>query len=114
MPHFTIEYSNTVETLVTPSNLLSSVNQGAINSGLFDPSAIKIRCASFEDTWVGGKETGTFLHVKARILSGRTVEQKNKLSSSVYDQLLELGLSLDALTVEICDIDRTSHQPSPD
>ena len=114
MPHITIEYTRAIELVKTPSKLLEAVNIGAINSALFDPAVIKIRCVSFEDTWVGGNKDGSFLHVRARILSGRTVEQKNKLSYEIYAELLKLELSLDALTVEICDIDRTSHQPSPD
>ena len=114
MPHITIEYSRAIELVKTPTDLLEAVNEGALNSTLFDPSVIKIRCASFENTWIGGNKDGSFLHVRARILSGRTVEQKNMLSSSIYKELLKLELSLDDLTVEICDIDRSSHQPSPD
>ena len=113
MPHFTIEYSRAVEEQQPPSTLMEAVHQGAVNSDLFSPAVIKIRCAAFENTWVGGHEEGRFLHVRARILSGRTAGQKNKLSSEVYEQLLQLELSLDELTVEVCDIDRTSHQPSP-
>ena len=79
MPHITIEYSRAVERQKAPSSLLSAVHQGAVNSDLFNPSDIKIRCAAYDDTWVGGEEKGNFLHVMCRILSGRNTEQKTHL-----------------------------------
>ena len=114
MPHCTIEYSRNLEKQLSPETLLTAVHEGAMDSGLFDPSAIKIRCAPYDNVSVGGNEQGSFLHVMARILSGRTAEQKTKLSHEIYKQLQQLELTVDALTVEICDIDRVSHQPCPD
>jgi len=114
MPHLTIEYSKEIENQTTQLTLLKAVDSGAKNSELFNPKDIKIRCIPLETTWMGGNDAGKFIHVIARILSGRTTEQKNKLSSEIFKQLELLNPSIDSLTVEICDIDRTTHQPNPD
>ncbi len=114
MPHFTIEYSRNVEKQQSPEKLLAAVHEGAVNSGLFPASAVKIRCAPYDNTCVGGNEEGAFLHVMARILSGRDAEKKKTLSHAVFVELQKLELTVDDLTVEICDIDRVSHQPCPD
>ena len=114
MPHCIIEYSSPLQTTQSPTALIKAVHLGASNSGLFNPKDIKVRSTAYEDCQIGDNEAGSFVHVMARILAGRTDEQKTKLSAAIYAELLALNLTLDALTVEVCDIHRASHQPCPD
>lgn len=114
MPHCIIEYSSPLQSTHTPTDFVKAVHLGAANSGLFNAKDIKVRAIGYEHCQIGDKETGSFIHVMARILAGRSAEQKTKLSHEIYTQLQQLDLALDALTVEICDIERASHQPCPD
>jgi 5-carboxymethyl-2-hydroxymuconate isomerase len=56
-----------------------------------------------------GLETSDFIHVTLKILSGRTVEQKQMLSTLVGDELQQLKLQGCSLTVEVMDIARESY-----
>ena len=114
MPHCIIEYSSPLQTTQSPETLIKAVHLGASNSGLFNPKDIKVRSLAYEGCQIGDNPSGSFIHVMARILAGRTDEQKTKLSGAIYAELQALDLTLDALTVEVCDIHRASHQPCPD
>lgn len=114
MPHCIIEYSSTLETQKSPSELIKAVHLGALNSGLFNPKDIKVRSLAYDNVQIGDNEDGSFVHVMARILAGRTEELKTQLSHNIYTQLQALDLTVDIITVEICDIERASHQPCPD
>ena len=50
-----------------------------------------------------------FVHVTARIFSGRNMEQRNKLAQSILDQLNELFSSEISLTAEVCEIEKSSY-----
>lgn len=108
MPHCIIEYSKSLESEVEPSRLLNSVFEGALNSQLFEAADIKTRALPFNH-YMSGTIRQSFVHVTAKILSGRNVEQRNSLAKSILDQLSELFFSEVSLTVEICEIERSSY-----
>lgn len=110
MPHMLIEYTKDLEKSVAPATLIASVYQGACNSELFNNDFIKTRSAAYEH-YQSGSTQNNFLHVTAKILSGRTDEQRKTLSASI---LAELELILNQLspitiTVEVVDIHKESH-----
>jgi len=108
VPHCIIEYSKDLENSVKPLALINAVHQGAVASKLFDESHIKTRTRSYE-VYKTGISDNAFIHVTARILSGRTVAQKAGLSTEILAELKMLGLSGVTMTVQICDIESESY-----
>ena len=90
--------------------MLARVFAGAMASGLFeaDGSDIKVRTISY-GTYATGTQASDFVHVIVRILSGRTLEQRQMLSASVLAQLQSLALPGCSLTVEVVDMERASY-----
>ena len=104
MPHCIIEHSEGLDNI----ELLQTVYQGALNSGLFNKHDIKTRAIAY-DFFQTASEKQNFIHVVVKILSGRSTEQKTILSSEILTQLESLTLSDLSLTVEIVDIDKASY-----
>lgn len=106
MPHCIVEHSASL----AAENLISQVFAGAFDSGLFesDGADIKVRTIAFEHYCTGPRKSD-FVHVVLKILSGRTLEQKQHLSAKVLAQLRQLALVDCSLTVEVVDIDRASY-----
>ena len=106
MPHCIVEHSASLNSeLIVPL-----VFSGAMKSELFevDGSDIKVRAIVYH-SYLTGLEKLDFIHVTLKILSGRTVEQKQMLSRSVLDEVQKLGLQMCSLTVEVMDIERVSY-----
>jgi len=108
MPHCIIEYSNEIALNTSVSELVESVFIGSKESELFEASQIKVRAIPFESYKVGEGDK-RFIHVCARILSGRTIEQKKVLSDGIISRLSQLNLSEVVITVEVIDMERTSY-----
>ncbi|WP_066015023.1 5-carboxymethyl-2-hydroxymuconate Delta-isomerase [Endozoicomonas atrinae] len=108
MPHCVIEYSRPLEAVVSPQTLMESVHQGAVSSGLFDESAIKVRALPYDHFRVAADaEQGMrFIHVTARILSGRSLEQKQGLSDVLLNAIGEIPINNVSVTVEVVDMER--------
>lgn len=106
MPHCIIEHS--------PNFYGESLNQGvylgAVQTGLFaeDGSDIKVRSMAY-DHYQTGENAQDFVHVTVKILSGRSEQDKTRLSESVMAQLKRLSITNASLTVEIVDMDRNSY-----
>ena len=108
MPHCVIEYSRPLEAVVSPQTLMESVHQGAVSSGLFDEPAIKVRALPYDHFRVAaGTEQGMrFVHVTAHILSGRSLEQKQRLSGVLLDAIGKISMDNVSITVEVVDMER--------
>ena len=108
MPHCIVEYSDTLAAQVDPGELTEAVYQGALISGLFEPSHIRVRALAYE-SFFAGYEVDDFIHVNLKILSGRSSQQKKQLTEAVLTELEDLGLASISLTVEVADIDRETY-----
>lgn len=108
MPHFIIEYSKGLAETVGPDRLIEAVNNGAINSDLFEASHIRVR-ATVYGSYISGYGRRDFIHITLKILSGRTVKEKKYLSELVLKELEALGFSSISITVEVTDIDRETY-----
>ena len=108
MPHCIIEYSKEIEKYVEPIKIIHAVYQGALKSELFEDDDIKTRSFAF-DSYQSGSIKRAFVHVTAKILSGRNIEQKRKLSESIMSQLKKIDFQLTLLTVEIVEIEKESY-----
>lgn len=108
MPHCIIEYSREIEKSVEPARLINAVYQGALKSGLFIEDHIKTRSMAF-DSYQSGSIKKAFVHVTAKILSGRNSEQKKTLSNSILSQLKTIDFPPTSLTVEVVDLHKESY-----
>lgn len=110
MPHMLIEYTHGLTTRAEPKQLVEAVYQGACVSELFNNDFVKTRAVAL-DVYQSGATQNDFLHVTAKILVGRTAQQKKTLSAAILDQLQKLlgDVAPLTVTVEVVDIDKESH-----
>jgi 5-carboxymethyl-2-hydroxymuconate isomerase len=109
MPHITAEYSANLADRVSIRDLVDALHQAIVDAGLFDVPAIRSRALPREIYRIAdGKPENTFLHVIARIRTGRSVEQRKELGGALLAAARKV-LAGDprpiALGVEIHEID---------
>lgn len=106
MPHCVVEHSASIDGEL----ILPLVFSGALKSALFevDGSDIKVRARSYSSYLTGPKKFD-FIHVTLKILSGRTLEQKQILTKAVLERLQQLELRDCSISVEAVDIERASY-----
>jgi 5-carboxymethyl-2-hydroxymuconate isomerase len=111
MPHFVIEYSANLEPDIDLSAIVDAVHKSAAESGLFKIGGIRVRTLKHEIYKIAdGNPEHAFLHVRANILEGRSVGDREKLGNTTIaavDALLseahkKRGI---ALSVEVSEID---------
>lgn len=111
MPHFVIEYSANLEPDFDVRAMVDAVHKCAAESGLFKLGGIRVRTLRHEIYKVAdGNPENAFLHVRASILEGRSVEQREALGNTMIaaaDAVLKHAASKRglALSVEIGEID---------
>ena len=107
MPHCIIEHSPNIP----PEGLLQAVFNGALHSQLFLPDGadIKVRAIAYKNFKIGDGKA-SFVHVVAKILAGRTDEQKQRLSQEIIKKISGLGHQDISITVEVVDMERQSYQ----
>ncbi|WP_448211171.1 5-carboxymethyl-2-hydroxymuconate Delta-isomerase [Colwellia sp. MEBiC06753] len=108
MPHITIEYSSDITQQISPQTMLESVKAGAIASDLFDVDTIKLRAIAFDHAIVGNSDK-CFIHITTRILSGRTLEQRQMLSDKIIAMFQNMSLQELSITVEVVEMERESY-----
>jgi len=83
MPHLIIEHSSDIKksAIKTLGSEVQSI-MASITEGNFDPDQCKVRDYSFDEYLVGkiDQSKSSFIHITIKILSGRTVEARKKLS----------------------------------
>jgi len=106
MPHCLIEHSNDL----APLSLLTAVYDGAKKSQLFSNADIKTRTRTLGfDDYQSGPIKAPFVHVTAKILSGRSLEQRTMLAQLILAELEKLSLTATSLTVEVLEIEKASY-----
>jgi 5-carboxymethyl-2-hydroxymuconate isomerase len=113
MPHCIIEYSQELAQEIDIKEVMSAVFSGAVKSSLFSTADIKIRATPFTcfyaETESNNKNQQRFIHVCCKILSGRNLKQRQKLSELVLSQLNEFAIKSVSVSVEIVDMERESY-----
>ncbi len=108
MPHIIIEYpeQNINENQIRA--VLQAVHQSIADSGLFKANQIRTRAYPFTHfTNAGGSEP--YIHIQARIKSGRDNNNKKQLGEVILSGLAELALPVSIITVEVIDMHRDSY-----
>ena len=108
MPHCIIEYSNEIEKYINPQRMIDAVYRGASKSELFEDEDIKTRSLAYEN-YQAGSVKKEFVHVTVKILTGRNITQKRKLSELVMSQLEKIDFQSALLTVDIVEMEKDTY-----
>jgi len=109
MPHCIIECSENIGEKSDLNELIKRAYQGILNSNLFEKQDIKTRLLVFENYQIGDKRTD-FIHITIKILSGRTIEQKKKLSKSILTEFENINIKPLSITIEVMEIETQSYE----
>lgn len=114
MPHCIIEYSQELTQDVDITEIMKVVFSGSVLSSLFSPADIKVRAMPYHDFYTENidktnKIQQRFIHVCCKILSGRTLEQRQNLSENILNQLTLLELKWISISVEIVEMELESY-----
>ena len=109
MPHCIIDYSAEIAEDVDIDELMEAVHLGAMDSDLFPEYDIKTRAQAFRFHRTG-QTRDSFVHVAVHLLSGRSDEQKAKLSEGVLARIEPMLPRVVSVGVEIVDIHRASYR----
>jgi 5-carboxymethyl-2-hydroxymuconate isomerase len=108
MPHFIVDCSENVLTMVAVEKLLHEIRKTAESTGLFKPDDIKVRVRSFDHFTVAG--TGSdFIHVFGNIMEGRTVEQKASLSRRIIGKLMNMFPEVPVISMNVSEFEKSSY-----
>ena len=107
MPHCIIEYTSELEPALDVRGLINLSFEGIDQTGLFDPTAIKVRATKL-DYYKSGLDRDDFIHMTVKILPGRTDDQKKLISESILEKVEKIVGNTKSTSVEIVDL----HGPS--
>ena len=119
MPHIVIEHSaDFTKTYVHSLQKKIPQIMAGITEGNFDADQCKCRSVSFDEYLVGipDQSTASFMHISIKILGGRSLEARKKLSAQVIEFIhkncaeLNLASSRCDLSVDIIEMDRETYQ----
>lgn len=108
MPHIIVEYAEQLADDEQIDAILQTVHNAIAESGLFKANQIKTRAYPFRRfTNAGGSDP--YIHIQARIKSGRDADNKKRLSEVILAGLSTLNIPASVITAEIIDMDRDSY-----
>lgn len=109
MPHCIIEYASPLKAQVSPQHLLTAVHETVCQSSLFDAVNVRSRIQSFDD-FILGAEKNHFIHVRVKLLQGRSDAEKSQLNQQITDAIAALSLTDVSVSCECLDIHTPSYQ----
>lgn len=110
MPHIIVEHTKGVSKLVSEQEIARHVHMAVVESGIFDPSAIKTRTHACDRIWWGEEAAEMdFIHVTVKILSGRDIAKRAGLSAAVFKVLQERAAPVPKLSVDIHEMDKETY-----
>jgi 5-carboxymethyl-2-hydroxymuconate isomerase len=119
MPHLIVEYSANLEAEVDIAALVAAVHAGGLACPTVQPAALRTRAARREHWQIAdGDPAWRFVALTARLLAGRTAEEKADIADILFaalERALEganpSGL---ALSLEIVEIDPATYRKRHD
>lgn len=90
MPHLVLEYSANLDKDLDIADLVKTVHEVALDTGVFPLGGIRTR-AERRDVYriADGDPENRFVHLTARIGSGRPVEVRQAAGDTIFDALCE-------------------------
>lgn len=111
MPHAVIEYSENAKNDIQVHGVPALIHAAMIESGLFQSHDIKTRAYSAHDALVGTKGVnGRFIHVAIFLMEGRTEEQKQNLTQTIFNLLSAKMIKMDSITVDIRELEKSTYR----
>lgn len=109
MPHFVIEHSSPLPGTNDWTKVFEKLATATAETGIIDFANIKLRAIPFEAFQLcdGSK---SFVHLSVFLLDGRTPDQKETISLICRQTLAELLLDVDAISVDIRDMDSHAYK----
>jgi 5-carboxymethyl-2-hydroxymuconate isomerase len=108
VPHIIVEYAAQLADDVEVDAILQAVHHSIADSGLFKANQVKTRAYPFREfTNAGG--SSPYIHIQARIKSGRDADNKKRLGEEILAGLSTFNIPASVITVEIIDMDRDSY-----
>ncbi len=108
MPHIIIEYSEELLVDAEVLSMLNAVHCSIADSGLFKANQIKTRAYPFKEFTNAG-ESNPYIHIQARIKSGRDADNKKHFAEVILAGFETLNIKASVITVEVIDMDRDSY-----
>ena len=108
MPHIILEYPQSLLDNESVIRALKVIHQSIADSGLFKANQIKTHAYPFQ-SFTNGGGSELYLHIQARIKSGRDAENKKRFADVILSGLRPLTIPASVITVEVIDMDRDSY-----
>ena len=90
MPHIVIEYSANLESRLDVPGLVRAVHETAVGTGVFPLGGIRTRAARRDIYRVAdGNPENAFVHMVARIASGRDLATRKRVGESLFATLCD-------------------------
>jgi 5-carboxymethyl-2-hydroxymuconate isomerase len=92
MPHIIVEYSSNLDVDMDIRALIDAVHQAALETGIFPLGGVRTR-AERRDVYkiADGHPDYGFIHVQARIGTGRTPEVRHKAAEHIFTRLKDFS-----------------------
>jgi 5-carboxymethyl-2-hydroxymuconate isomerase len=114
MPHLTVEYSANLENRIDILQLVETIHQAALKTGVFEVAAVRTRAAR-RDYYViaDGHRDNAFVAITVRVAPGRPPETRKRLGQEIFDAACEfLQKTYDTtpigISLEVQEIDNTA------
>ena len=108
MPHIIVEYSENLLDAAEINIMLKAIHCSIADSGLFKGNQIKTRAYPFKEFTNAG-ESEPYIHIQARIKSGRDIDNKKRFSEVILSGFEVLSIQTSVITVEVIDMERESY-----
>lgn len=85
---------------------MHAVYETAYATGLFGPTAIKVRITPYKEYY----PKDNFIHIFGNIMEGRTIKQKKELSTNTIKILKEMFPSIKVISMNIIDFEKATYR----
>ncbi|MBL7004214.1 MAG: hypothetical protein ISR69_09335 [Gammaproteobacteria bacterium] len=108
MPHIILEYAESLISKEQVPQILDAIHQAIAKSNIFKANQVKTRAYAFQFFTQAGKPD-PYIHIQARIKSGRDADNKKQFSQVIIEALKPFQIEAAVATVEVIDMDRDSY-----
>lgn len=108
MPHIQVEYPDNSMNRSQVNDMLRAIHHAVANSRLYPSEQIRLRAQAFEHYSNGGTDE-PFIHITARIKSGRAQQDKTILAEAIVNSFRSINTTITTITAEVVDMDRASY-----
>jgi|WetSurMetagenome_2_1015567.scaffolds.fasta_scaffold870760_2 5-carboxymethyl-2-hydroxymuconate isomerase len=115
MPHLTLEYSTNLVEPLDPKAIFAPLHAALVEFQPIKLADIKSRVIPCESYYIGaGSPESVLIHLTVKILTGRSIEERRKMSQRMLGLLEEffagaLPKQPCDITVDICEMERESY-----